>query len=71
MKIHDFICPETGDTNCLCCTGEACGYCGAGCGNNQPRNCQHDVITRHLPPSDIINFMDMPLDHPAWKQGPL
>jgi hypothetical protein len=66
-----FICPETGIKDCRLCTGDVCDYCGAGSWNNNPnRNCQHDVCTRHLPPSDKINFMDLPPNHPAWIYGP-
>ncbi len=67
----EFICEVTGMGDCLLCTGEACSYCGAGCGNNNPnRNCQHDVCTRHLPLSMTINFHYLPPDDPAWEEGP-
>jgi hypothetical protein len=67
-----FICPETGIEDCILCTGEACDYCGAGCWNNNPnRNCQHDVCTRHMPNlNDKLNFMELPSDDPAWREGP-
>jgi len=71
MKITDFICPDTGEINCKLCTGEVCDYCGVGCWNNNPyRNCQHDVVTRHLPPSNDINFTELPSNAPEWLHGP-
>ena len=34
------------------CSGEACNLCGAGCWNSSVRDCNHDVIERHMDPPE-------------------
>lgn len=65
LGCYDFRCPEDGTINCRRCTGETCNFCGAGCWNNTPTNCEHSVTGRHAEMES--EFLNLPLDHPAWK----
>ena len=44
-------CPETGDDDCLACSGEACWLCGAGCWSDVD-DCEHEVVDRHTGKAD-------------------
>ena len=42
--------PACPGPDCLMCGGAACDKCGAGCWSNV-RDCEHDVVQRHEPPT--------------------
>lgn len=47
--------PRCGD-DCLCCSGEACRLCGAGCWSGRT-DCEHDVIERHREPRQDVQTL--------------